>query len=157
MQAPPEALVREIGRRVERMAERTKAEESYLPHPIAVAMAEAVRGGSLTDGDGTFGAMEHHYQVHMSKANGHFALLDVVNLRTGKVLPPAAVLRMLHVHDLLADYPGPDVGRKVAEGVVSGVLGVDDASSSRLLARAGLGGDAVPKDALLALVEALPA
>ena len=153
---PDEAVVREIGKRVARMAQRTKDEAAYLPHPIAIAMAEAVRGGNLTDGEGTFGAQEQGYQVHMSKANGHFALLDVANLKTGKVLPAEAVLRVLHVHDLLAEHAGETVPAEVAAGVVSGLLGVDDGSSARLLRKAGLAGPAVPKAALLAFVETLP-
>lgn len=148
--------MRAIGRAVQRMAERTKDEQGYFPHPIAVAMAEAVRGGNLTDGDGTFGAQEHHYQVHMSKARGHFALLDVANLKTGRLLPPETVLRVLHVHDQLADQPGDTVEGEVAEGIVSGLLGIDDASSALLLRKAGLAGPRVAKAALLECVEALP-
>lgn len=153
----PEAVVREIGKRLQRMAQRTKDEPGYAPHPIAIAVAEAVRGGNLTDGDGTFGAKEGPYQVHMSKANGHFALLDVANLKTGKLLGPGQVLRVLHVHDLLADYPGEAVPGEVAEGAVSGLLGLDDTSSGLLLRKAGLHGPMVPKTALLECVEGLPA
>jgi hypothetical protein len=152
----PEAVAREIGRRLQRMAERTRDEEGYVPHPIAVAIAEAVRGGNLTDGDGTFGAQEQGYQVHMSKANGHFALLDVVNLKAGRVLAAPVVLRLLHAHDLLADHPGEAVHGEVAEGLVSGLLGVDDGSSALLLRKAGLHGPRLPKAALLEFVEGLP-
>lgn len=157
VEASPDTIVREIGKRVQRMAERTKDEEGYFPHAIAIAMAEAVRGGNLTDGDGTFGAAEQGYQVHMSKANGHFALLDVANLRTGRVLRAEAVLRLLHVHDLLAAYPGDAMEGEVAEGIVSGLLGIDDDSSALLLRKAGLAGPVVAKDKLLAFVEELPA
>jgi hypothetical protein len=142
---------------MQRMAERTKDEDAYIPHPIAVAMAEAIRGGNLTDGEGTFGAQEHHYQVHMSKQHGHFALLDVANLKTGKLLPPEVVLRVLHVHDLLADHPEESVAGETAEGIVSGLLGVDDDSSALLLRKAGLHGPRVSKLALLEYVEGLPA
>lgn len=152
-----EGLARAIGAQLQRMAERTREEPDYLPHPIAVAVAEAVRGGNLTDGDGTFGAMEHGYQVHMSKAGGHFALLDVLNARTGQRLPPLGVLRVLRAHDVLADHPGPAVDRGVAEGLLAGMLGIDDASSGMLLRKRGLAGPSVPKAALLACVEALPA
>jgi hypothetical protein len=151
-----EQVVREIGRAVQRMAERTRSEEGYLPHPIAVAMAEAVRGGNLTDGDGTFGAQEHHYQVHMSKQHGHFALLDVANLKTGQLLAPEVVLRVLRTHDVLASYAGDAVQGEVAEGVVSGLLGIDDGSSIHVLRKAGLGGPMVAKAALLEFVERLP-
>jgi hypothetical protein len=151
-----DAVVREIGKRVQRMAERTKAENGYYPHPIAIAIAEAVRGGNLTDGDGTFGAMEGRYQVHMSKANGHFALLDVMDLHARRTLSATAVLRVLHAHDVLADYPGDAVRGEVAEGIVSGALGLDDASSALLLRKAGLQGPMVPKQQLLALVESMP-
>jgi len=138
------------------MAERTRDEPAYIPHPIAVAVAEAVRGGNLTDGDGTFGAMEHHYQAHMSKQHGHFALLDVANLRTGQLLPPAVVLRVLRAHDVLADHPGSAVDAKVAAGVVAGLLGIDDGSSALLLRKRGLDQGPVDKLALLACVESLP-
>ena len=155
--ADTEAVVREIGKCVQRMAERTKDEPDYFPHPLAVAMAEAIRGGNLTDGDGTFAALEAFYQVQMSKANGHFALLHVANLRSGKLLTPEQVLRLLHVHDVLAQYPGDSVGGEVAEGVVAGVLGIDDASSALLLRKAGLQGPRVRKVALLDYIEGLPA
>jgi hypothetical protein len=150
-------VARAIGRELQRMAERTRDEPAYVPHPIAVAVAEAVRAGNLTDGDGTFGAQEHHYQVHMSKQAGHFALLDVANLRTGQLLPPPVVLRLLRAHDVLADAPGAEVDAKLAAGVVAGLLGVDDASSELLLRKRGLGGARVDKLALLACLEALPA
>ncbi|MCA1814587.1 MAG: hypothetical protein LC624_11690, partial [Halobacteriales archaeon] len=109
------------------------------------------------DGDGTFGAMEHHYQAHMSKQNGHFALLDVANMRSGQLLPPTIVLRVLRAHDVLADHAGSDVDAKVAAGLLAGLLGVDDGSSALLLRKAGLGGDDVDKRGLLDLVETLPA
>jgi hypothetical protein len=150
-------LARAIGRELERSAQRTRDEAAYMPHPIAVAVAEAVRAGNLTDGDGTFGAMEHPYQAHMSKQGGHFALLDVVDLRTGRRLAPQAVLRVLRAHDVLADTPGPEVDAKAAAGVLAGLLGIDDASSVLLLRKRGLAGPAVDKAALLACLEALPA
>lgn len=153
---PDDAVVRAIGQALQRMAERTKDEPAYLPHPIAVAVAEAVRGGNLTDGDGTFGAREHHYQVHMGKANGHFALLDVANLKAGRLLPAAVVLRLLRAHDLLADHPGDAVRAEVAAGLLSGLLGIDDGSSALLLRKAGLAGPTVPKAALLERIETLP-
>jgi hypothetical protein len=158
--APPsmtDPQVRALGQALQRMAERTRDEPDYLPHPIAIAFAEAVRGGNLTDGDGTFGAREGPYQVHMGKARGHFALLDVADLRTGKVLAPEVVLRLLTAWDALAAHPGSDVPREVAAGVLAGVLGIDDASSSLLLRKAGLDGERVPKQALLERIEALPA
>jgi hypothetical protein len=139
------------------MAERTKQEPDYVPHPIAVAMAEAIRGGNLTDGDGTFGAQEYVYQVHMSKKDGHFALLDVLNVRTGARLGPDVVLRVLHTHDVLSDYPGDAVEGEVAGGVVAGLLGIDDDSSAMLLRKAGLAAPRVRKAQLLEYVERLPA
>jgi hypothetical protein len=165
--APPaeaprdDAIVRDIGRVVQRMAERTKDEEHYLPHPIAVAMAEAIRGGNLTDGDGSFSAAEHGWQVVMSKRQGHFALLEVADLRRGLTLAPDRVLRVLHAHDVLASYPGEAVQGEVAEGVVSGLLGIDDSSSRLLLRKAGFGEPQtpeamVPKRALLEWLAALP-
>lgn len=153
---PQDAVVREIGKRVQRMAERTRDEEGYLPHPIAVAMAEAVRGGNLTDGDGTFGAQEGGYQVHMSKSQGHFALLDVANLKTGRILPAEVVLRLLRVHEVLASHAGATVHGDTAAGILSGVLGIDDDSSALLLRKAGLPGPRVPKAQLLAFLESLP-
>lgn len=155
--ATTDPLVRALGQALQRMAERTRDEPDYLPHPIAIAVAEAVRGGNLTDGDGTFGAREGPWQVHMGKARGHFALLDVADLRTGRVLPPAVVLRLLAAWDALAAHPGSEVPGEVAAGVLAGVLGVDDASSALLLRKAGLGGDRVPKEALLDRIGALPA
>lgn len=152
-----EAEVRELGRVLQRMAERTRDEADYLPHPIAIAVAEAVRGGNLTDGEGTFGAQEQGYQVHMSKARGHFAVLDVVNLKTGRRLPAPVVLRVLHAHDSLARYPGEAVPAEVAAGVVAGLLGIDDGSGVLFLRKAGLSGPLVPKPALLECVEGLPA
>jgi len=152
-----DAVVRDIGRLVERMAQRTKDEDAYLPHPLAVAMAEAVRGGNLTDGDGSFAAQEAGYQVVMSKRHGHFALLEVMDLRSGRVLPAPVVRRLLQGHEVLSQYPGDAVDRARAAGVLSGLLGLDDASSEVLLGKAGLRGDAVDKRALLALVERMPA
>lgn len=152
----PDATVRDIGRVLQRMAERTRDEAGYLPHPIAIAVAEAVRGGNLTDGDGTFGAEEQGYLVHMSKRHGHFALLDVASRKRGATLAPEAVLRVLRAHEVLAAYPGESVEGEVAQGLVAGLLGIDDGSSLLLLRRAGLGGPRVPKPALLEYVEALP-
>lgn len=152
-----DATVRDIGRALQRMAERTRDEADYLPHPLAVAVAEAVRGGNLTDGEGTFGGQEGGYLVRMGKARGHFALLDVVNLRTGQTLPPEVVLRILHAHDALARYPGEAVPGEVAEGLVAGLLGIDDASGGLLLRKAGLAQAMVAKRALLEYVEGLPA
>lgn len=151
---PTDPTVQALGRVLQRMAERTRDEPAYLPHPIAIAVAEAVRAGNLTDGDGTFGAQEHLYQVHMSKAHGHFAILNVANLRTGKLLPAAVVLRLLAAHDALAGLPGSVVPADDARDLLAQALDVEPEAAALLLRKQGQGD--VPKAALLELLEAMP-